>query len=78
MGQATTEVLGAANCRPYSVGGSLPLVRYMQREGFDLQLDGFGLMSTYHAINEYCNLSDMKKAHEIMLRTICFINSSGE
>merc|ERR1712224_213858 len=54
--QATTEVMGPGNCKPYSISGSLPLVRYMQREGFDLQLDGFGLMSTYHANNEYCKV----------------------
>lgn len=41
---ATREVLGEA--KPYSICGSLPLVRNLQRGGFDVQMTGFGLMST--------------------------------
>jgi len=47
----------------------------MQREGFDLQLDGFGLMSTYHANNECCLLSDMRRAFCILLKVYCLLNS---
>lgn len=72
--QATSEVMGDGNCSPYSISGSLPLVRYMQREGFDLQLDGFGLMITYHNNNEYCRLKDMRAAYEILLRTLALLN----
>eukprot|EP00322_Chrysochromulina_rotalis_P014299 CAMPEP_0115855460 /NCGR_PEP_ID=MMETSP0287-20121206/14552_1 /TAXON_ID=412157 /ORGANISM="Chrysochromulina rotalis, Strain UIO044" /LENGTH=439 /DNA_ID=CAMNT_0003309611 /DNA_START=4 /DNA_END=1323 /DNA_ORIENTATION=+ len=61
---ATEKVLGVA--KPYSIGGSLPLVRNMQRGGFDVQMTGFGLMSTYHADNEYCKLADMKKGFAIL------------
>jgi len=42
----------------------------MQGNGFDIQLIGFGLMSTYHADDEYCNLKDMKDAAKIVARTI--------
>ena len=61
---ATEQVLGEA--KPYSIGGSLPLVRSLKREGFDLQMTGFGLMSTYHADNEFCKLSDMEKGFNIL------------
>ena len=61
-------MLGAA--KPYSIGGSLPLVRNMQRGGFDVQMVGFGLMSTYHADNEFCKLSDMKKGFDILRHVI--------
>jgi len=51
---------------PYSINGSLPLVRQMQRMGFDVQITGFGLSKTYHADNEYALLSDMVKGGEIV------------
>lgn len=73
--QATAEVLGADKCKPYSVSGSLPLVRMLQRAGYDLQIDGFGLLSTYHAVDEYCLLSDMKKSHEILLKVLALLNT---
>ena len=62
--KATAAVLGEA--KPYSICGSLPLVRDLQRHGFDVQMTGFGLMSTYHADNEYCKLSDMEKGFRIL------------
>lgn len=62
------EVKGEA--KPYSISGSLPLVREMQDQGFDIQITGFGLMHTYHADNEYCLLSDMQDAFQILLRVI--------
>jgi len=65
---ATETVLGKA--KPYAIGGSLPLVRNMQRGGFDVQMTGFGLMSTYHADNEYCLLSDMAKGFDILRHVI--------
>jgi len=61
---ATAAVKGKAT--PYAITGSLPLVRKMQREGFDLQVTGYGLSKTYHADNEYCLLSDMKDAFKIL------------
>ena len=65
---ATAQVKGEA--KPYSITGSLPLVREMQNAGFDIQITGFGLSKTYHADNEYCLLSDMQDAFQILLRVI--------
>ena len=52
--------------KPYSICGSLPLVQDMKEAGFDVQITGFGLSSTYHADNEYCLMSDMKNAFSIL------------
>ena len=68
ISDATLEVKG--ECKPYAITGSLPLVRQMQRAGFDIQITGFGLSKTYHADNEYALLSDMEDAFQILLRII--------
>ena len=65
---ATESVLGEA--KPYSICGSLPLVRDLQRGGFDVQMTGFGLMTSYHADNECCKLSDMGKGFRVLLGVI--------
>jgi len=65
---AITTVLGQA--KPFSISGSLPLVRDLQRAGFDLTLIGFGKSAVYHGDNEYCSLSDMKNAIKILAHTI--------
>jgi acetylornithine deacetylase len=65
-----------ASVRPFSVNGSLPLVKMMQKQGFDIQLLGFGLMSVYHGVNEYCQVSDMKKAYQVLVRVICLLEST--
>ena len=56
--------------QPFSVSGSLPLVRELQEAGLDLQLIGFGLSNTYHANDEYCLLSDMKDGFKVLGRFI--------
>jgi len=72
--QAVRETNGEA--KPFSVNGSLPLVKQMQRAGFDLQLCGFGLMSVYHGIDEYCTLSGMQSAYQVLLRVICLLEAN--
>ena len=67
MCDAIEDVKGKAE--PYSPRGHCRR-HQMQSEGFDIQLIGFGLMSTYHADNEYCSLSDMKDAAKILSRLI--------
>ena len=62
------------NCVPYSICGSLPLVRDMKDEGFDLQITGFGRSDVYHADNEFCLLSDMVNAFKIMNKIVAKIN----
>lgn len=64
-----------ASVKPFSVSGSLPLVNMMKKAGFDIQLCGFGLMSVYHGVNEYCTLTDMQKAYEVFLRLVCLLES---
>jgi len=68
---AVREVRGEEVYKPYSIGGSLPLVRDMQNAGFDIQMIGFGLLATYHADNEYCKLSDMAAGFRIL--ALCIV-----
>ncbi|CAN0104961.1 unnamed protein product, partial [Phaeothamnion confervicola] len=65
---ATREVLGGA--APYSISGSLPLVRWMQDNGYDVQICGYGLSSKYHAENECCSLEAMRQATQILARVV--------
>lgn len=60
---------------PFSINGSLPLVKMMQKSGFDIQLCGFGRMSVYHGVNEYCTLSEMAKAYEVLTRLTCLLET---
>jgi len=64
-----------AGVKPFSINGSLPLVKMMQKSGFDIQLCGFGKMSVYHGVDEYCSLSEMIKAHEVLVRVVCLLES---
>ncbi|ERN09318.1 hypothetical protein AMTRI_Chr13g115570 [Amborella trichopoda] len=66
--KATEEVVG--HVKPYSITGSLPLIRELQDEGFDVQTAGYGLMATYHAKNEYCLLSDMCQGFQVFTNII--------
>ncbi|KAI7743991.1 hypothetical protein M8C21_001758, partial [Ambrosia artemisiifolia] len=66
--QATKDVVG--HVKPYSITGTLPLIRELQDEGFDVQTAGYGLMATYHAKNEYCLLSDMCQGYQVFARII--------
>lgn len=66
--KATEEVVG--HCKPYSITGSLPLIRELQDEGFDVQTAGYGLLATYHAKNEYCLLSDMCEGYRVFTSII--------
>ncbi|XP_011028189.1 PREDICTED: acetylornithine deacetylase-like isoform X2 [Populus euphratica] len=61
--KATEKVVG--HVKPYSITGTLPLIRELKDEGFDVQTAGYGLMATYHAKNEYCLLSDMCEGYRI-------------
>ncbi|KAG7395575.1 hypothetical protein PHYBOEH_003627 [Phytophthora boehmeriae] len=74
MHAAISDVLGEA--KPFSISGSLPLVRDLQRAGLDLTLVGFGKSSVYHGDNEYCQLSDMKDAIKILARTVANVDGA--
>ncbi|KAI9913290.1 hypothetical protein PsorP6_006340 [Peronosclerospora sorghi] len=71
---AITEVLGKT--QPFSISGSLPLVRDLQRAGLDLTVTGFSKSSVYHGNNEYCQLSDMANAIKFLARTIAYVDAS--
>lgn len=47
---AITAVRGVA--KPFSLTGSLPIIADLQKQGYDVQVVGFGLMAAYHANNE--------------------------
>ncbi|XP_039119595.1 acetylornithine deacetylase [Dioscorea cayenensis subsp. rotundata] len=66
--KATEEVVGYV--KPYSITGSLPLIRELQDEGFDVQTSGYGIMATYHARNEYCLFSDMCQGFQVFISII--------
>lgn len=66
--KATKHVLGSVE--PYSIGGSLPLVREMQDEGFDIQIAGYGFAARYHADNECASIAALGNATKIVSK-IC-------
>jgi len=72
--KATKDVLGV--CKPYSITGSLPLVRNLQEAGYDLQICGYGLAKKYHAVNESASLSDMKRAVKIICGILSVIEEN--
>lgn len=69
--KATELVVGCV--KPYSITGSLPLIRELQDEGFDVQTTGYGVMATYHARNEYCLLTDFKQGFKVLLNVISLL-----
>ncbi|KAE9613098.1 hypothetical protein Lal_00027698 [Lupinus albus] len=66
--KATEEVIG--HVKPYSITGSLPLIRELQDDGFDVQICGYGIMATYHAQNEYCLFTDMSQGYRVFASII--------
>lgn len=72
---ATEHVL--TQVKPYAIGGSLPLVRDMQNEGFDIQIVGYGLSAKYHANNECASLTDLKKATKVLAKISSLIEEKA-
>jgi acetylornithine deacetylase len=68
LSDATKNVLGEA--KPFSIGGSLPLVRELQDSGYDVQISGYGFSNRYHADNEAVSLNNMKNAFKIVCRVV--------
>ncbi|KAG3157394.1 hypothetical protein PC128_g21671, partial [Phytophthora cactorum] len=54
--------------KPFSISGSLPLVRDLQRAGLDLTLTGFGKSSAYHGDNDHLVV---KRAPRCLLTRSC-------
>jgi acetylornithine deacetylase len=72
--EATAKVRGES--KHYSITGSLPLVKELQDEGFDLQISGYGLSSVYHGIDEYCLVSGMKNGFDILTTAMFQLNDT--
>lgn len=51
---------------PYSLTGSLPIIRDLKDSGFDVQMTGFGRLDAYHANNEFGYLSDFVKGMRVV------------
>lgn len=61
---AIASVRGKSN--PFSLTGSLPIIAGLKDDGFDVQICGFGNMSTYHAVNESASLSNFNDGFKII------------
>lgn len=66
--QALAEAISVIRpeSKPFSLTGTLPYVRFLQRNGFDVQITGFGRMDTYHAPNEFAEMSHMRDGFRIL------------
>jgi len=59
---------------PFSLTGSLPCIRDLQDAGFDVQVTGFGRMSTYHCPDEMASLKEMVQGYSVCARLIDTLN----
>ena len=50
--------------------GSLPLVRDLQRKGFDVQITGFGRSTYYHAPNEQAEPRALSPGFSILVELL--------
>ncbi len=64
--EAMAAVRGKDQLKPFSMTGSLPLVRDLQRKGFDVQITGFGRSTYYHAPNEQAELGHFRDGFAIL------------
>ncbi|MCP3099156.1 M20/M25/M40 family metallo-hydrolase [Myxococcus sp. K15C18031901] len=60
------KAVRGVDAQPFSLTGSLPLVRDLQRQGCDVQITGFGEMKYYHAPNEQARLEDFRQGFAIL------------
>lgn len=66
LSAAMRRVRGAENVKEFSMTGGLPLVRDLQRKGFDVQITGFGRAVYYHAPNEQAKLEHFRDGFAIL------------
>lgn len=64
--KAAMRAVRGVEPKPFSLTGSLPLVRELQRQGCDVQITGFGEMAYYHAPNEQARLEDFRQGFSIL------------
>ena len=75
LNRALAEVRGEQLLHPYSMTGSLPLVRDLQKRGFDVQITGFGESRSYHAPNEKAQLSDFEAGLRILGKVLEYLET---
>lgn len=63
---AISAVRGDEGVSQFSMTGALPLVRDLQRKGFDVQITGFGRAGYYHAPNEQAELEHFRQGFAIL------------
>jgi acetylornithine deacetylase/succinyl-diaminopimelate desuccinylase-like protein len=63
---ALRSVRGENGFKKFSMTGALPLVRDLQRKGFDVQITGFGRASYYHAPNEQAELEHFRQGFAVL------------
>jgi acetylornithine deacetylase/succinyl-diaminopimelate desuccinylase-like protein len=66
LSSAILKARGEGGLHPWAMTGSLPLVRDLQRQGYDIQITGFGRSVAYHAPNEFGTLQDFAAGYEIL------------
>lgn len=64
---ACADIGGA---KPFSLTGSLPIIRDLQDSGFDVQICGFGSMEAYHAVNEYAEVKAFHRGFKTFANVI--------
>ena len=67
---AAFEKICCVPCEPMAITGSLPCIRDLQDEGFDVQTVGFGQMRWYHAVDEAASLAEFVKGHKVLSELI--------
>jgi len=58
------------DAQPFALTGSLPYVRFLQQQGFDVQITGFGRTEAYHAPNEFAQLSHMQQGFQVLCHVL--------
>ena len=64
--EAMRRVRGADGVNRLAVTFALPLVRDLQRRGFDVQIVGFGVTGALHAPDEYARIEDFAAGYAIL------------
>ena len=61
-----------------AITGTLPCIADLKDERFDVQTLGFGLMSTYHALNERALLSDFATGFRVLAKIVNNMDSQDQ
>jgi len=74
---AICEALGkvTGKVEPFSLTGSLPIIRNLFNAGYDVQITGFGRLDGYHAANEFGRLSEFGQGVEVMARIVSTLDA---